>query len=340
MNDMLGRIHRTILLLAITFLTGVTGYMLLGGPDWKLLDAVYMTTISLTTVGYGETHDLAGNPAARLFTIFLLITGYSVVIYATSTITAFLVEGELQDFLRRRKMSQVINKLKEHYIVCGGGETGVVIIGELLQTGRTCVVIENDRERAQKLIEHFGDGLLVVVGDATEDETLLAAGVDRARGMMVVLESDKDSLFVTLTARQLNRDLRIVAKGVERGIEAKLTKAGADSVVSPNFIGGMRICSQVIRPAVVGFLDSMLRDQNQNTRFEELEIRAGSKLDGVTIRNASLLEKVGLLVIALRRSCTEEWVYNPPADTPLAPGTTIVVLGPVANVGRLRELAS
>ncbi len=340
MTDMLDRIHRTILLLAITFLSGVAGYMLLGGPDWHLLDAVYMTTISLTTVGYGETHDLAGNPAARVFTILLLITGYSVVIYATSTITAFLVEGELQDFLRRRKMNQVIQKLKEHYIVCGGGETGVVIIDELLKTGRPCVVIENDRERAEKLTEHFGEGLMIVVGDATEDETLLAAGIERASGMMVVLESDKDSLFVTLTSRQLNRNLRIVAKGVERGIEAKLTKAGADSVVSPNFIGGMRICSQVIRPAVVGFLDSMLRDAEQNTRFEEIEIRTGSKLDGVSIREACLLEKVGLLVIALRRPGVESWVYNPPADTALAPGTTIVVLGPVSNVGRLRDLAS
>lgn len=237
-------------------------------------------------------------------------------------------------------MNQVIQKLKEHYIVCGGGETGVVIIGELLKTGRQCVVIENDRERAEKLTEHFGEGLMVVVGDATEDETLLAAGIERASGMMVVLESDKDSLFVTLTSRQLNRNLRIVAKGVERGIEAKLTKAGADSVVSPNFIGGMRICSQVIRPAVVGFLDSMLRDAEQNTRFEEIEIRTGSKLDGVSIRDASLLEKVGLLVIALRKPGVESWVYNPPADTALVPGTTIVVLGPVSNVGRLRDLAS
>lgn len=337
---MLERIKYCVVLLALTFLTGVAGYMILGGSHWSVLDAVYMTAITLTTVGYEEAHDISNNPAARVFTVFLVITGYGVVIYVSSTITAYLVEGELGEYLRRRKMIKAIQALKDHYIVCGGGETGLVVVHELLSTGNPFVLIESDPARVAKLIEHYEGDFKVLQGDATDDEVLQEAGIERARGMMIVLESDKDILFATLTARQLSRNLRIVAKAVDQRSRDKLMKAGADAVVSSNFIGGMRIASEMLRPKVVNFLDEMLRDSQTAARFEQVEIRTGSAIAGKSIREAALFDKCGVLVIAYREREADRFLYNPPADTVLAPDSVVVILASKETVPRVRALAS
>ncbi|MBI2943752.1 MAG: potassium channel protein [Candidatus Wallbacteria bacterium] len=337
---MLERIKYCVVLLALTFLTGVAGYMILGGSHWSMLDAVYMTAITLTTVGYEEAHDISNNPAARIFTVFLVITGYGVVIYVSSTITAYLVEGELGEYLRRRKMIKAIQALKDHYIVCGGGETGLVVVHELMSTGNPFVLIESDPARVAKLIEHYEGDFKVLQGDATDDEVLLEAGIERAKGLMIVLESDKDILFATLTARQLSRNLRIVAKAVDQRSRDKLLKAGADAVVSSNFIGGMRIASEMLRPKVVNFLDEMLRDSQAAARFEQVEIRAGSAIAGKSIREAALFDKCGVLIIAYRAREADRFLYNPPADTVLAPESVVVILANKETVPGVRALAS
>ncbi|MBI3891778.1 MAG: potassium channel protein [Candidatus Wallbacteria bacterium] len=337
---MLQRIKYCVLLLLLTFLTGVAGYMVLGGAKWSLLDAVYMTAITLTTVGYEEAHDLSDNPALRIFTIVLVVTGYGVVIFCTSTVTAYLVEGDLAEYLRRRKMIKAIQALKDHYIVCGGGETGLVVVHELISTGNPFVMIENDQARVSKIVEHYQHGFHVLQGDATDDEVLIEAGIERAKGLMIVLESDKDALFVTLSARQLNRNVRIVAKAVDQRSRDKLVKAGADAVVTAIFIGGMRIASEMLRPKVVNFLDEMLRDTQSAARFEELEVRQNSSIAGKTIAEAALFEKCGVLIIAFRPKGSDRFVYNPPATTLLAPESVMVVLANKETVPKLRALAS
>ncbi len=321
--------HRLLIciaLLTITFLVGVGGFKLLGGPEWTLLDAVYMTVISVTTVGYGETHALDEAPQMRLFTIAFLMVSYGVVIVASSTITAFLVEGELNSLLRRRKMSKDIKNLTHHYIICGAGETGHYIIEELLKTGSSFVVIEQSDDRIEKLEHVYGNKILILQGDATEDETLLEAGIERAHGILITLESDKDTVFVTLTARQLSREIRIVARGVDSGARQKLLKAGADSVVLPNYIGGMRIASEMLRPEVVSFLDEMLRNPEATTRFEQVDIGADSELDGKSIGEAHLVGRVGMLIVAYKGPGETLFRYNPKAETRLEGGGVVVVL--------------
>lgn len=317
--------------------SGTLGYHYMGDGRWTLFDCFYMSVVTLSTVGFAET--LPGMnevPGARGFTVLLIVLGSGTLLYFVSTFTAFVVEGDLLGVLKRRRMNKRIEKLEGHVVVCGVGSTGAHIVDELVATRTPFVAIDSESERLRRLDEETEQPLHYVVGDATDDAVLLEAGLDRARGIIAALHDDKDNLFVTVTARALAPNARIVAKAVEASAIDKLHRAGADSVVSPNRIGGMRLVSEMIRPAVVQFLDLMLRDKQRNLRLEELEIPSDSSMVGVALRDTDIRQKTDALVIAVR-AVDGKFLYNPPPDTELTAGMKLVVLAETDKIIRLRE---
>jgi len=317
-------------------MTATLGYLWLGGPEVTFLNALYMAVITVATVGYGEVVDTSTHPALRVFNIFVILVGIGVMLYVFSTSTAFVVEGELKDLFRRRKMLKQIRELTGHFIVCGAGETGHYVAQELLKTGYDFVVIDHDQERLER-IRHLGE-FPILQGDAADEETLTTAGLARARGVVTVLPEDRDNLLVTVTARQMSPTVRIVARCAEAKMADKLIRAGANSAVSPNMIGGMRLASELIRPHVVGFLDLMLRDQAKTMRVEEIVVEDGSPWVGKTLHSTELHRKFELLALAVRRA-NGELQYNPGGQTVLAGGDVLVVLGDVSNTWKARAAA-
>ena len=313
-------------LIGLVFLLGVAGYSYFGGDDYEVLDAVYMTMITLTTVGYGEVIDLSHNPGGRVFTSILLVVGVGSFVYFFSNLTAFMVEGNLDRILWRRRMRRSINALENHYIVCGASRTGQHMIQELLETERPFVLIDNDEIAARALVEDLGKHFPIVVGDATDDEILRHAGIDRATGLCAALSSDKDNLVIIMTARMIRSQLRIVARCTDQKIHHKLRRAGADAVVSPNMIGGLRLVSELIRPNAVSFLDTMLRDKEKRLRIEEVHLREGAQAIGRTLGQLRADDIEGLLVIAVRAEGTEAWTFNPADELTLEPDHAIVFM--------------
>jgi voltage-gated potassium channel len=311
------------------FLLGTLGYELIEG--WGFLDSAYMTTITLATVGYGETHPLSD--AGRMFTIILIVGGLSVFSYGLLTITTMIAEGDLQRLLRRGSMDKEIAKLKGHYIVCGAGELGEHIIGELLQTKRSFIVIDKETENIKRF---ENKELLYIIGDAADDKALLEAGINKAKGIFCCLPLDKDNLFVVLTARELNKGIRIVAKCVEDLSEQKFKRAGADKTVSTNRIGGLRMASEMVRPTTASFLDIMLRDK-KGVRFEELSVKDNSKIAGKTIAESGIHEETGASVIAIK-SQGVDFLYNPRGSTVINKNDVLVVLGTVEQIRIMAEL--
>jgi voltage-gated potassium channel len=319
----------------IAIVAGTTGYKLLGGPEWSLLDSIYMTIITLTTVGFGEIQDLSGNPYARILTIFIILFGMGSILFLVSTVTGFIVEGELTNVFGRRKMLKEISNLKNHFIVCGVGNIGRTIVKELQQTKRDFVVVDTASEKLEKLSAM--EKILYINDDATNDEVLVNAGVHEAQGLITILPEDKDNLFVTLTAKQLNPNLRIVSKGIDEHTIKKLKMAGADSVVLSNAIGGMRMVSELIRPAAVSFLDKMLRTQKgKSYRIEEIKISANSKFIGQTLSEANLLHNTRVLLVAMKGK-EGDFIYNPESTSIIRGETEIVVMGESMETKRVRE---
>lgn len=323
------RLFRALLMFLVIAVVGTLGYYLLEG--WRPLDALYMTIISMTTVGYSEIGELTD--AGRVFTMCLLVGSVGTAGYAVSTIASFVVEGEFQRILRGRKMDKRIARLKNHIILCGGGRTGRHIAEEFHKTNTPFVVIEQNPEVIHQILS-LGD-ILHLQEDATQDEALLLAGVERASGLVTVLGEDKDNVFVVLSARALNPRLRIVARLIEEENAEKLEKAGADEVVSPNAIGGLRMASVMIRPTVVSFLDEMLRVTEKTLRVEEVHVESSSPLAGQTLRDADIRGRTGLLVVALK-SQDGGYRFNPEPHTVIESGDVLIVIGTPAQLVALR----
>ena len=322
------RLLRAVFLLLVILVIGVLGYRFMEG--WSFLDALYMTIISMTTVGYGETRALTD--AGRVFTIFLLVTSIGTAGFAISTMASFVVEGEFNRILRGRRMDKRISNLTDHIILCGGGPTGKTVAEELHKTHTPFVVIEKDADAIQQLL-YIGD-VLHIQGDATQDETLLLAGIEQARGLLAVLGEDKDNVFIVLSGRALNPKLRIVARVIEEENAGKLRKAGADEVVSPNAIGGMRMASVMIRPTVVNFLDEMLRVSDQTLRVEEVHVSQTPWLTGRSLAEADIGRRTGMLVVA-RKLGGGGYHLNPGANTYLEPDDVLIVIGTPEQIAAL-----
>ncbi len=328
------RLYFLLALIFVVILVGSTGYYIIFDGEPEFLDCIYMTVVSLTTVGYGEVIEVTGNDTAQVFTMLLITFGMGIILYGISSLTALFLEGELSGFLRKKRMAKQIDKLKDHYIVCGGGETGSGVITELCKNDETAVLIESDTERIERC-EAICE-LLFIQGDATEDENLIAAGIERAAGIVITLPSDKDTLYVTMTARMLNHRLRIISRMSNPHLQPKLIKAGADAVVCPNAIGALRMASEMIRPAAVDFLDHMLRSGKGNLRIHELTVSENSKFDRKEIQECGLKERFGLLVLGAKHN-TDDIEFNPPPTRVLAAGTTLIVMGAVDEIARARD---
>jgi voltage-gated potassium channel len=331
------RINIAVLLFVVVFLAGVGGFKVFGGKDWSFLDSVYMTVITVATVGYGEVHDLSGNLPARVFAVVYILISLGTIAFAVTSITAFVVEGELKNILGRRKMEKEIAKLRDHFIVCGGDETALTIIRELHQTKKDFVVIEPSKERIDRILISYP--ILYIRGDPAEDEVLKQAGIERAKGVLLSLPTDEANLFVTITVRNLNPHIRIVAKGIDVKSHGKMQKVGADYVVSPTDIGGMRMASQMLRPAVVTFLDTMLRDKEQGLRVEEVEVKMGSALAGKTVGDSGIRSKTRALLVAIKRGGETGYDFNPADASVINEGDILIFIASPDSLCELEGLS-
>jgi voltage-gated potassium channel len=329
------RLYYILIAIFLVVLIGSTGYYIIFGGKPKFMDCVYMTVISITSVGYGEILDVTGNIPAQLFTMLLITFGMGIIFYGISTLTAVIIEGELSGILRRNKMEKQIKKLNNHYIVCGGGTSGRHVLDELINNKEPVVLIELDEAIIERCRE-LNEDLLYVQGDATDDQNLHQAGIERAAGIIISLSSDKDTLYVTMTARMLNNKMRIISKVVDHKRIPKLKIAGANSVVSPNFIGGLRMASEMIRPTVVDFLDSMLRSRQGQLRIHQLVVTSNSAVAGKNLMESGIKDKFNLLVLGSKLPA-KEIEFNPPPTQVLSAGMTLIVMGDVEKIAEAKE---
>jgi len=318
-----------ILLIILLILFGTAGYMII--EKWSFVDSLYMTIITLSTVGYKEIHPLSQN--GRLFTIVFISFGLLVLAIIISKITSIILQGELGKILGRRKMEKKIQNLKNHYIICGLGNVGVTCLNELTKMNIPVVGIDRNIEVIEE-IQNSGSTLLIK-GDATEDTILIKAGIERAKGIITCLPEDAENLYVVITARSLKPDIRIIAMANEERALRKIKNAGADYVILPKQIAGLRMASVAIRPDVVSFLDVMMRDVEESWRIEQAVVPKNSPFIGKSLREAEIPSKTGLLVIAMRKK-DGEFLYNPPAGTILEKEDILLVLGNQERLERLR----
>lgn len=333
------RLYIASAILGLVVVIGAIGYWRIGGGRWALSDCFYMTVITIATVGYGELlTEMSGVPFARLWTVAIILFGAGTVVYFTSALAALIIEGELHTVFRRGRVKKAIDSLEDHVVVCGAGATGIHVVNELIAAESRFVVVERDAETVERLLAEQPK-VLHVAGDATDDDVLIAAGIKRARACVVALHEDRDNLYVALSARSLNPKLRIVARAIDPHAVAKMRRAGADCVVSPNAIGGLRMASEILRPNVVEFLDVMLRDKDKNLRFDELTIGRRSSIAGRRIRDANLRQVGEVLVVAIR-GADGSYVYSPGPEVVLEAGSIVIVIGALAGIRRLREIVT
>ena len=335
------RLLTGFLALVVVVIGGAAGYYVIGDGRWAFADCIYMTVITVTTVGYGETLDgMAEVPYARSFTVLLLVFGTGSIVFFASMVTAFVVEGDLRDVLFASRLKKRMKRMKEHVVVCGAGSTGRNMIEELLKIGVPVIAIDLADGELREIAAKFPKAeFAYVVGDATDDDIMAQAHLPAARGIVAALSSDKDNLYLTVSARQTVPGIRIVARCAELSHVEKIKRSGADAVVSPNFIGGMRLVSEMMRPAVVRFLDEMLRDTRAAYRIEEIQLGPRTDDIGATLRDARVRERYGMTVLAIRGK-DSSWIYNPDPGEKLAPGMTLVVLGSMEQVAELRRVCS
>jgi voltage-gated potassium channel len=326
---LIGRHVRAWILIVLAVTTiGATGYVILLG--WSLSDAIYMTVISLTTVGYKEVREL--DDLGRVWTMLLSISGVGI-IFGTIGVVAEAVVAEASSSRREaRRMQEAVDALRDHYIVCGYGRVGSTVCRELIHSGQSLVVIDINPSSIDAARAH---GQLVVEGDATADATLRSAGVERARGLITTIDSDANNVYVTLSARALNPSLFIVARANSDGADVKLAQAGADRVVSPYTRAGRQIAELATRPRVADFIDAALSHGQIAFSMEEFEVAPGGVLDGLSVED---LRGRGVHVLAVVRG-ERDFEPNPPAERQLAAGEHLIVSGSADGLGQLRGRA-
>ncbi len=317
--------------MAILVVAGATaGYVFLEG--WSVLDSLYMTVITVTTVGFGEVHPLSHQ--GRIMTIVVTMVGVGTVLYILGMLTQLVVEGRLREMMGRRSMQRKIRSLKDHYIICGFGRIGSLVYDMLQASGLEILVIDSSEEALARLEEEGGNFIL---GSATEDEVLLDAGLERARGLVATVQSDADNVYIVLTAKGIRPDLYVVARSTEAGSERKLKRAGADKVVSPYLIGAQRMAQTVIRPTVADFVELTFLNTHKALQMEELKVGSHTELAGVSLKDSGLRQRLDLIIMAVRKP-DGEMVFNPPADTVIQVSDTLIALGPSPSMNKLAKI--
>lgn len=325
------RLLRVILTIVVIVATGTVGYMLIEG--WNFLDSLYMTVITLSTVGFTEVHPMS--ETGRLWTIIYIIGGLVTFGFVTAPLVEIMVESTTRGYFRRRRVKQEIRKLSGHQIVCGYGRVGSQVARELALGGTPFVVIEQDPERVE---ECASEGYLVVTGEASNDAVLEEAGVRRARGLIAAVDSDADNVFVTLSARKMNPGLRIIARASSDESASKLEMAGADRTISPYSVGARRLAALATQPLVVDFLDIITRgEKGIEFRLEEFEVPENSYLCDRTIGELRIGERTGAMILAIRNK-EGNFDTTPNAKDQLRAGDTLIVLGTRSQVNRLERL--
>jgi len=318
------------LLLVLCF--GSIGYMVI--ERWSFLEALYMTVITITTVGYGEIRSIS--EAGRVFTIALIFLGMGIIGYTLGMLAQVMVEFQIRSIAGRRKLGLKIKALKNHYIICGYGRIGKVIAQELKAKGIPLLVIDSNPESKQ-ILEH--QDIPYVVDDATSEDVLLEAGIERAKGLVTVVLSDADNLFITMTARTLNPDLFIVSRADSETTQKKLLRAGANRVVLPYLIGGQKMAHTIIKPAVTDFLELTVHDKDIELKMEELIVGEGSKLNGVSLVDSGIRRDMNVIIVAIRKK-GGQMTFNPSSQARIETGDTLIALGHGHELDRLAAMLS
>lgn len=300
-------------------LFGVLGYMVLEG--WPFLDALYMTVITITTVGYGEIGSLS--TSGRIFTIALIFLGIGIMAYFLGVVAQAMVELRVRSIIGRTKLGWRIKSIKNHYIICGYGRIGRIICQELRAQNIPVLVVDNDADSRQ-LLE--AAEVPFIIDDATNEDVLSEAGIERAKGLIAVVSSDADNVFITLTARGMNPNLFIVSRADDETVERKLLRAGADRVVMPYLIGGQKMAQTIIRPAVMDFLEFTVHDKDIELKLEELKVEEASKLNGVALVDSGIRQEMNIIIVAIRKS-SGQMVFNPSSQTRIEAGDILIALG-------------
>lgn len=321
------------LLTLITVVCGGTiGYSLL--EDWSLFESLYMTVITVATVGFKETHDLSHE--GKVFTILLIVFSAGTLAYTLGTLVQFMVEGQLRSIMGRKKLEKKISALSNHYIVCGYGRIGRLICREFAAKPAPFIVVEQDQELCQQLDDA---GILYMHGDATRDEVLQQAGIRQAKGLITAVTSDSANVYITLTARGLNPDLYILARASEEGAEIKLKRAGANKVVSPYTIGASRMAHAMLRPTVVDFIEIATGNHDLELQMEEIRIAPDSQLAGTTLLTSDIRKNHGIIIVGICKPGLKI-MFNPGSATLIEAGDTLVTLGERTAIKDLELVAS
>ena len=320
----------SIFLATLLIVCGTIGYMVIEG--WRTLDALYMTVITLATVGYGEVHPVSD--AGHLYTIVLIITGVGFFLYVAGAVIQFMVEGRMRIIMGRRRLDRKIAHMKNHYIVCGYGRIGRVICQKLQREEVDLVVIEKNADYIEAMETQE---ITYICGDAGSEDVLIQAGIHHAKALIAALATDTDNVFLVLTARQLAPELNIIARASSEVTKAKLTAAGANNVEAPYEIGAANMAQRILRPTVTNFLDLAFTSQHRDIQMEEVPVMAGCKLSGLTLKDSGIRQNYDLIIIAIKKA-DDQMIFNPSFEAQLTAGDTLIAVGEPTNLNRLRRV--
>ena len=320
----------SILLSAALISFGCIGYMAI--EDWNFMDALYMTVITLATVGYGEVNQVSME--GRLFTVLLILMGVSFFVYVTGNVIQFLVEGRIRVVLGRRKLDSQIHRLSGHFIICGYGRIGKELSRYLIQKYIDVVIIEREDTRVHAMHD---DGILYIVGEATDEKVLERAGIHRARGLITAVATDADNVFLVLIAKQLNPNLFIVARASQDSSKKTLMAAGADKVISPYDLGARRMAHAILRPTVIRFLEMAFTDDDTDIQMEEITIQPDSRLVGACLKDSGIRQNLDLIIIVIRKP-DNSMVFNPKANTMFEAGDVVVAVGRAKSLKQFERM--
>ena len=320
----------SIALSLLILVTGTAGYMII--EDWRFLDALYMTIITISTVGYREVNQVGD--IGRVFTIFLVLIGVGFTFYVMAAVVQFMVEGRVRIIMGRRRLDKQIDRLKNHYIVCGYGRIGRVLCRNLQRTPHDLVVVEKNPDLIPVMDE---DGVLYLVGDAADEANLLKAGIRRARGLVAALATDTDNVFLVLSARQLAPELNIIARASQEGAKNKLHAAGANSVESPYEMGAASMAHRIIRPTVTNFLDLAFAHTRKDIQMEEIPVSEKSRLTNIPLKDSGIRQDFNLIIIAIKKP-DGTMLFNPSLEAALMPDDTVIAVGEEENLQKLGKI--